>query len=73
MDSIGAAANIVYKRTQLSYVPSKHTSHTPYLVHQFHFYPPVYVPGIFTYGKSDPTSPSHDSAVEIMTPKLNCT
>ena len=32
MGFTGAATNTVFKRTQLFYVPSMHTSHKPYMV-----------------------------------------
>ena len=37
------------------------------------FVPPVLDPRKFTLGTSDPPSPSHDSSVESVTPKVNPT
>ena len=55
----------------MAYVTSIHTAHTPSPVHSFYSYPTVLAPQIFTYGKIDPPSPSHESSAQIMTPNGN--
>ena len=43
------------------------------MLHLFHSYPPVPAPLIFTYGTSDPSSPSYESSAESVTSKGNPT
>ena len=58
---MNAASSTVSKETPLVYALSINTAHTPSLVYSFNLYPPVHDPIIFTYVKSDPPSPPHDS------------
>ena len=55
----------------MAYILSIHTAHTSYPLHLLHFYPPIPDPQTFTYGISDPTSPSYESSTESVTPKRN--
>ena len=67
-DSADAEDSTVSTRTPLAYVLSIHTAHKSSPIHAFHSYPPVTAPRTFTYGTSDPPSPSHDSSAESVTP-----
>ena len=67
-DSTDASSNTVSNITQLSYLPSIHTDHTPISVYYWKFYPLVLYRQIYTYRKIEPPSRSHESSAKTVTP-----